>query len=330
VTTLNAQVGIAEESTYGTPVTVTRFYPFTGDGLDPAFGIVEADDEIRAGAYGPRVDQQSPYPGGASGPFGLIVPTKGFGVWLKHALGGASIGTITDSNYTQTFIPGALNGKSLTYQANRPFHPSGTAQAVTFHGVKVTGFELVAEVEDFLRATFDLDAEDHDIATGLATASYLSITEGGSKFPWSLASITIGGSAVEATKFRVRVNNNMKTDRKFLRGSALKKEPVRNGRMAVDWELDVDWVDATQYNRVAASTIDSRTAAIVATFAGPVALAGATVPQLVVTLHAARFDGGLPTVTGDAPLPQNLSGVALDNGTNPLITITYRTTDSAA
>jgi hypothetical protein len=39
---LGAQLGIGEESTYNTPVTVTRFLEFNSEGLDADVGIIES------------------------------------------------------------------------------------------------------------------------------------------------------------------------------------------------------------------------------------------------------------------------------------------------
>jgi hypothetical protein len=331
MTTLNASVGVAVESTYGTPTTAgIRHVPFIQDGIAPEYAVVEAADEIRAGQLASRVSQNAPYIVGASGPVEMYVPTKGFGIFLVHALGGVATVGPTDSNHTHTITPSALglNGKSFTVQSNRPFHPGGGNQAFTFHGCKIDTFDLLMEVEGFLKATIGFDAEDVDTSTALAAVSYPTIGAGLEKFPWSLATVTINSVQVETTRFRLGINNNLKTDRRYLRGSALKKEPVRNGRIGVEWELEVDWADLTQYNRVAAATIGSRVTTIVATFDGPGPLAGATVPRLVATIHAARFDEGLPTITNDEPLMQSLSGVGLEDGTNPVVTITYRTNDA--
>ncbi len=331
MSTLNASVGLAVESTYGTPTTASiRHFPFITDGVEPEFAVVEADDEIRAGALTGRVSQNAPYVAGASGPLELYVPTKGFGIVLVHALGSVATGAVVDANYTHTITPTAtgLNGKSFTYQANRPFHPSGTSQAVTFHGAKVNALELSIEKEGFLKASVDFDCEDIDTSTALAALNYPTIGAGLEKFPWSLAQVTVNAVAVETTMFRFALNNNLKTDRRYVRNSALKKEPVRDGRLDVEWELEVDWSDLTQYNRVAAATIGGRVTQIVATFDGPGALAGTTVPRLAITIPAARFDEGLPTVSGSEPLMQSLSGVGLEDGSNPVATITYRSNDA--
>ena len=114
-----AQLGGKAETTYGTPVTVDRFWPFISSNLSPDYAITSAADELRAGSIVERVEQDDPYIAGGGGSIEMYVPTKGFGLLVSHALGSASIGSITDSNYTQTFVLSATgkNGKSLTLQA---------------------------------------------------------------------------------------------------------------------------------------------------------------------------------------------------------------------
>lgn len=324
------QVGFKAETTYGTPVVVDRFLPFISFDMEPEFGIVSAVDEQRAGSIVERVDQDDPYIVGCTGSWVGYVPTKGFGLFLSHAFG--SIGTAgpTDLNYTHTAVLSASgkNGKSITFQDNRPFNPSGTDQPFNWHGSKMLSIEFELDEEAYLKATIELDGEDVDEAGSLAVASFASIATGGSKFPWRLATLTIAGSQVEVKSFRCKVTWPMNVDRRFIRGSALKKEPTPMGKPTIEWDMEVEWTDLTQYNRVRSSTIANRIAAIVLTCDGAVALAGTTVPRFELTLPAARFDEGLPGIEGDEPLMQDLSGVGLDNSTDQPITVTYRTNDA--
>jgi hypothetical protein len=328
----SVQLGGKAESTYGTPVVVDRFWPFISSNLAPDYAITSAADELRAGSIVERVEQDDPYIAGGGGSIDMYVPTKGFGLLISHALGSASIGSITDSNYTQNFVLSATgkNGKSLTLQDAHPFNPAGTAQPFTWHGCKILSIEFTLEEGGYLKTTIEVDCEDVDTSTSLATASYPTLAPGASKFPWRLSSLTIAASQVEVKSFRCKITWPMNVDRRFIRGSALKKEPVPSGKPTIEWDMQVEFTDLTQYNRVASATMAARVAQIILTCDAAVALAGITVPRFTLTLPAARFDEGLPSLNGDEPLMQDLSGVGLDDGTNQPVTITYRTTDSAA
>lgn len=326
-----AQWGVKAETTYGTPVTVDRFMALIEDGLEPVYEVVEAEDEMYAGSLVQRVSQADPYIAGVSGSIKAYVPTSGFGLYLKHALGAASVGTVSDSNYTQTHTLSGQGkyGLSLTGQSGRPLNPSGTVQPFTWHGLKILSLELALEREGFLTTTIEFDGEDVGTGVALATASYPAIAAGAQKFPWRTATLEVDSSAVEVTAFSVKVTWPMKTDRRYLRGSALKKEPVVSGKAMVEWSFEADFADLSDYNRFAGTNIDDRIGAIDFAITGIAALGGTTLPQLTVSLPAARWDAGPPTVSGYDPLIYSASGIALDNDSDEPITITYRTTDAA-
>jgi hypothetical protein len=322
---IDAQFGIVSEVTYGTPVTVTRFYEFNTESIKRVVGRVESKGH-RKDQLVARADRSQPYKMGAAGTVELDVPTKGFGLMLKHCLGGAAISTATDSNYTQTFtLAEAL--PAFTAQLARPLN-DGTPTPWTYHGCKVLSLELVMDKLGKLVATVELDAEDEENSTGLATASYTSTTD---VFSWAGGSATIDASSAELERFRVKITNPLRTDKYRLRSSVLKKEPTRNDHAMIEWELVVDHTAMTNYNKFAAAARADTFGALVATFDGPVAHAGTTVPRLEITIPAARFDAadGI-NVTDWQELTGTYTGIGTDNGSAEPITITYRTSDAAA
>ena len=325
MTTMNTQLGIVDEVTYGTPVVVTRFLEFNSESVSLQMGRIESS-ALRTGTRVMRSDRFEPFRIGAAGRLQLDVPTKGFGLFLKHMLGGASIATVVDSNYVQTHIIATLLGDFFTMQMAKPFNPAGTVQAFTYHGCKVTDWTLSCDLDGFLVADIGIDAEDEDTSTSLATASYPSDFR---CFSFVGASVTFGGASIELKNFSVSCDNALDTDRRYLRASALKKEPVENGMRQIEWSATADFSDLTQYNRFNSATRAGALAAIVATFDGPVVHGGSLLPRLEITIPAARFDAVDQNVSGPEALMQDISGVGLDNGSAAPITITYRTTDSA-
>src|SRR5262249_46851663 len=112
---LAAQLGIVDESTYGTAVTVTRFYDFVSENVNLSVDRIEAKG-LRAGA---RVLKSAQWVAGKksiAGPVELEVWNKGYGLWLKHAFGAVtstqpdSVGNPTV--WDHTFTPGDLAAKS--------------------------------------------------------------------------------------------------------------------------------------------------------------------------------------------------------------------------
>jgi hypothetical protein len=325
VTTMNSQLGIVNEVTYGTPLTVTRFFEYDSESVALQTGRVESPS-LRSGTRVLRSDRFEPYRMGAAGNVVMPVPTKGFGIWLTHMLGGSSIGSVTDGNQTQTHVVGPLLGDFFTMQIGKPFNPSGTVQPFTYHGCKVTGWTLSCDLDGFLTADIAIDAEDEDTSTALATASYPADFR---CFSFTGAALTIASTSIEVRNFSVSGDNALDTNRRYLRNSALKKEPVENGMRTYEWSCTADFSDLTQYNRFSSATRAGAVAAIVATFDGPVAHAGTTLPRLEITIPVARFDDVSQNISGPEALTQDISGVALFDGTNSPVSITYRTSDTA-
>lgn len=325
MTTMNAHFGIVDEVTYGTPLTVTRFYEFDSETVRPQQGRVQSG-AIRSGDRVLRADRTEPFRRGAAGRVRMPVPTKGFGLVLKHMMGAISVGAAVDANYTQTATLASLLGDSFTGQFNRPLNPSGASQPFTYHGGKITDWTLACDVDGHLMADLGMDFEDEDTSTALATPSYPADFR---LFTFAGATLTFAAAQLEVTRVSVSMDNALKTDRRYLRGSSLKKEPVENGRRTIEWACTADFASLTERNRWTSTTRAGMFAALVATFDGPIAHAGATVPRLEITLPACRFDDvSGANVSGPAALSQELTGVALLD--TSAISITYRTSDATS
>src|SRR5262245_44317276 len=118
---MDHQLGVKAESTYGTAVTVDRFFEYESESIEESYGRTEGDP-LRVGSSAIRSDRSTPYFKGAAGQISLDVMTKGFGFWLPHLMGGSVVTSgPTDSKYTHTITEGTLVGKSFTCQVNRPF-----------------------------------------------------------------------------------------------------------------------------------------------------------------------------------------------------------------
>lgn len=328
MTALLSQFGVVDEGTYGTPETVTRFYETDGlPDVQPDQGRAEAD-ALRSGARVQSSLDFVPYRKGAKLSVAMPVPTKNWGWWLKHLLGTTATGSVTDSNYTHTGTVGSLLGDFFTSQVGVPFVASATVQPFTLHGCKVESWELSCDLDNLLRFSAEIDAEDFETSTALASASYPS---GALVFAFGGATVSIGGSTVNVKNVSITGNNNLDVDRRFLKGSALKLEPVENGWREYAFECEAEFTDLTQMNRFIDADRADTLAEFKATFDGPVAHGGTTLPRLEVTIPAARFDMvDLSTGDNGASIMQTISGVARYNLSDSPITITYRTTDSTA
>ncbi len=322
---ITTQLGIKAESTWGTAVTVDRFFEYNNEGIEPEVGRVESTG-LRSAGRTQRADRSVPYVSGVGGSIEIDVLSKGFGLWFQHMLGTVASAGPTDSAYTHTATEGSLLGLGLTVQANRPFHPAGTSQAFTWEGMKVDGWELSIEKSGLLMLSLDLLGEAESTATGLATAAYASGTV--EVFPWTLADLTIGGSAVGFESFKISCKNGLNGDRLKLRTSAQRQQPTEKDHRDYSWEGVVDFESLTQYNRIVATTSTTNWSPIVLTCTAPTLIGASAYPKVLVTLPAPRFDQGIPNVGGTEELQQSLGGKVLYDGTNSPVTIAYTTLDA--
>src|SRR5260370_8219572 len=124
-TGLAAQLGLAEESTFGTYVAPARYHEFGSENVKLKVERIE-EKGLRSGQRVLRSSQWAVGKQTADGDVVLEVWNKSHGLWLKHAFGSValsqpSVGT-DPGVWDQTFTPGDLVRKSLTVHLRRPTH----------------------------------------------------------------------------------------------------------------------------------------------------------------------------------------------------------------
>lgn len=180
---LFSQLGVVDESTYGTAVAVTKFVEFNNESIDGKYERIESS-ALRTNTRVLRGDRFQVNPKGAEGGFEFDVLSKNFAYFLKHMLGtvaspfaltGADTGT-----YVHVGSVGTLTAKSLTVQVGRP-QTGGTVTPFTYTGGKVKSWELSNSVDGFLVAKLDMDfqaeASSGASAYTLQTAAFPTGTE---------------------------------------------------------------------------------------------------------------------------------------------------------
>jgi hypothetical protein len=321
------QLGVKAESTYNTGVTVDRWFEFNSESITAELGRVESS-AIRAGSRAMRSDRRVPYVMGAGGSVEFDVLSKGFGFWLDKCLGTVSTGSAAETVvYTHTGTVGSLTGKFFTAQVGVPQVGGGTITPKTATGGKVKSFELSCATGEALKFSADLDFANLEHSTALATASYPTSTE---LLTFVGGSVTVGGTAVHVSSFSVKVDNGLKTDRRYIRSSATKKEPVEAGHRKIDVELGLDFEGTTHQDRVLAATAAGAQAEVVLTCAGLTTIGSTLKPTVTITIPVVMFDGDTPTVGGPDVVGESIKGMGLYNGTDSPITIAYKTLDTTA
>jgi Phage tail tube protein len=318
---IGSQLGIAAETTFNTPVTVTRFYEFTSENLNYNKRVAVGMG-LRAGGQLPRSQRRVVTTSDATGDIVLDLPTRGLGLLLAQAMGTSpSPTTVTTGVYSYTFTLGDVYTRSFTAQVGVPQY-GGTVTPKTISGAKIQGFELGVAVGGIATGKFMVDAVSLTTGISLATASYSTISN---LFNFSQGAITVAGSSVANIKdFTVTVANTLKGDRYNLGSSGLKAEQVINGFRKITGKMTAEFTDTTLLSAFLADT----TTAIVLTFTGAT-IAGGQSEKLSITIPAAKFDADTPNVAGPGVVDLSMSFEAYDDGTNQPLTIVYQTADSA-
>jgi hypothetical protein len=317
---LSAQLGVAEEVTYGTPVTVTRFYEFTDE-------KIKVDDEriesagLRSGTRVQRSDRWVRGKRSVGGEVNMELADRSFGLWFKHMLGGVASAQPSagpdPTVWRHTFTPGDLP-VGLTVQVGRT-DTGGTTQPFTYHGCRVSEWELGCSMGEIAKLTATLLGEDESTDIALAVASYpaslglMTFVEG---------SLLVGGAAMDVTEFSLSGANTLKDDRYFF-GSRLRKSPLENGLREYTGELSSEFTSLTAYNRF----VNGTEAALVLTFEGAT-ISNAFKYYTKITANV-RFDGETPEVSGAEVIEQPLAYKCVGNTPGQALTIEYQTTDTA-
>lgn len=318
-----AQLGVVDEVTWGTAVTVTRFFEFNEESMELDAQRIESAG-LRAGTRSLRSDRFAINRKGAAGSVTMEVLSKGFGWWLKHLQGTVATGALVDSTYTHTGTVGSLVGDSFTMQVGKP-DTADTVRPFTYTGCKVPGWKLSCDVDGIALLEVDVDAKDEDTAVALATASYPTAAE---LLTFVGGQLNVGGVATDIVDVTISVGNSLKTDRHYQRRSSLKKEQLENGWREITADITVDFDSMAHYNRFASLTATGALAAVDVGWRGPTLAGATTYPELKATLANARFDGSTPKVEGPDLIQQKITLKGLADSTNGAIKLDYVTTDA--
>ncbi|MCP4961318.1 MAG: hypothetical protein GY925_18895 [Actinomycetia bacterium] len=302
-TGLDAQVGVAEESTVGTFVAPTDYFPFLDEGMEAVNARIDSD-AIRAGRTILDSDDWAAGARTVSGSVALEARTKQIGMILKHTFG--AVATTGSGPYVHTFTPGDLFGKGLSVQGGRP-DAGGVVRAFTYTGCKVSSLTLSAAVDEAVKLDVDLVGQDEDTGQTLGT---FSDPDAGTLFTFVHGALTIGGTAVPCESVSLTIDNGLQSTRHRL-GSVVSTEQRQEARRTVTVDVVADFEDLVNYNRV----VSGAEAAVVLTFTS-----GTTI--LAITMNC-RTDGETPTVSGVEEIPLNLSLMAVGSTDAAAITCVY-------
>lgn len=275
-----AQLGVKAETTWGTFVAPTRFYPLISESLSEEIARLESEGII-AGQRVLRSEQWAAGNVDVAGDIQTELYQQGMGALLKACFG--AVATTGSGPYTHTFTPGDLTDDHLSVQIGKP-DVAGTVQPFSFYGMKVPEWELSMEAGGLVTLTTSLAGKQLATSDALATASFGS--GAATPFTFKHATAAIAGGAANVKKLTIKGTNGLDTDRRFL-GSEYRAEPLEADLRDYSGTVDLEFESLTQYNRYR----NANEVALVSTIS-----AGASA-SLTTTMNV-RFDGATPEVDG--------------------------------
>lgn len=322
---LDAQLGIGNESTYGTRVAPTTFIPFESESLALTQEYIE-NQPLMSGVMVQPQGYHVASTRSAEGSVEMLYFDRGMGKIL-NLLTGSSVSPATPSGATnartQTFPIGLTSpvGKSLTIQVGRP-DTTGTVRPFDYIGSKISEASIAVEAGGAATLSLNVDARDEKTDQSLATPTYTAAAKPYGFQNWG---ISIGGSAAANVRsLTITIPLNMATDRYNLGNSGIKDEPLVNAQSEIAVSATLEFRSLADHNRFRNETV----VALVATATGAL-IEGSHYYKTEITVPAAKQVSSNPVVAGPDLVTSDVEFRALWNGTDAPMTIVNTNTDTS-
>lgn len=323
---IGSSVGVAAESSYGTYVAPSRFFPAKSFQVKKVQNVTPVSG-VAAGR--PAAPDEVVTTTAATGQVQTDVLRKDFGLLLAQLMGSSSapVQQGATAAYLQTHVLGDNFGKSLTLQAGLP-NVGGTINPVTATGCKITQAQFSCSLNGLVEATFDFDAKAYTEGESLSAPSY---TAANMPFHFGEMAVKLGVVGAEASVQGVRTANltisrPMAVDRFYAGNGGSKAEPVWNEFAAVTGTLEIDNVTKADFHD---RFTDHESTSLVIEWVGATAIASTYYPTLRFTCPKVYFGDGVGEVSGPDVIKASIPFTAFYDVTNGLVTAHYISTDSA-
>jgi hypothetical protein len=251
--------------------------------------------------------------------------------------------TLIPSLYTQVHIPGFMEAQSLSFQKGIPFTSGLAIQPMSYSGVKIVDWSIACAVGGIatLQLTVDAWAENSTGTPALTSPTYLSGASVPNLLNWGSGSLLLGGTVVSGPpvsvtagaapvgivkNFSVKGTNVLATDR-FNLGSQVKAEQLTNGFGEITGDIEIEFANLSDF--YSAFAADSQVAVQI-NLTSPVTEGTTYTSGLSILIPSVRFEGESPNASGPGVISVKVPFTALvDNAGDPIIQLTYTSTDSA-
>jgi hypothetical protein len=204
---VNSQFGVKNEVSWGTPITVDRFFEIRTAQMELQREIIESQGLRSNRRNLARSDTYSAYDKGASGPVELEWMNKGMAWWLLHMMGAITTNANTPVAGAHQHIGsiGTTTGDSFSIQVVKDDAP------FSYAGCKLASWELAAAVDELLVATFGVQAKTEDasftVADGATTNASPTVTSATAGFSSVDVGRRISGAGIPALATILSVTN---------------------------------------------------------------------------------------------------------------------------
>lgn len=321
---MDTHVTLAKETTYATAVTPTTSFEAKVDDWDLENQYLESVG-FRKNLQAVLDSRVKTIPMGGTGTVQLDFLDKGMGTLLQSAGSGVSGPTqegATTAYTTTVTASDEAPDSSYTIQIARP-DVDGNIVPFTHAGAVVTGWNVNQAMDAFLEVTYNFDFATLTTGTAEATPAY---TADSTPFDWSEAAISLDGVAIGSVmSLSAEFNHAVKTNRRYLRNSSTKKIPIRNGVPEVTGTMNADFEEDGFYPEfVSGAILDD----LVFTWTGT-NIEGAFDHAFTITFPKVQWRGETPKVSYSDTGTQNVPFKVLWDGSTPLFTVTYTSTDTS-
>lgn len=328
----NGYALFAKETTYGTaPASGWRELEVVSDGHKtrqetlPYKGIGS-----RRGA--PASTNRRIIDKGGEGAIEVGAFANGLGILLRAAASTATSAVVDGGTlaYEQVFTwtgAGVPAGRSFSAEFYRD-RRSGTLDAFTYSGGKVTQLEIGSDLDKHVMFKFAVDYLTAVRQSVLPTRSPAVVVPD-FIYAWPDGTHTLtpaGGSGADACiqSYSATLPNELDTEDWCLKAGSTRHEPSIKGEPAPTGTLTWRYEAPTYYDAFRAGTVFS----LSSLWEAEDAIEDTTLPSLKVELPAIRFTGEDPELSESDRTMQNLPFEVLDNGTDPVCRITIVTSDT--
>lgn len=318
---LDSALLVGKESTYGTAATMTRAYEGKSDSFKRSQEFLTSTG-FRGGMQARLSTRSVPVNMGGVGTIGVDVQPTGFGLLMQSMLGSVTGPTqqAATTAYKSSFASTAAGSTDSWSVQMQRVDAGETVRTFTHLGSMMTGWKLTQETGGLFGAELMFDFQDVVTSEAAGTPTYVDSLP----YAWTQSAATWNGTAVDLTKFELEASLGLIVDRRFLRGSALKKKPLRASVPEFKGTAEMEFESLTHYAAFVAGTV----APLVVTWTGT-NIASSYNFEVKVTLAAVQFQGDSPEVSLGSVPKMSLPFQVLWNGTDAAVAMTYQSTDTS-